>query len=301
MVLRFVPDSRPTPGQRFDLAGAGTLFVGLVALLVALTLGQQSGFGQPRVLGLLVFSLAVAALFVAIEARSPQPMIDLRLFRNILFDVNLVTGFFTFVCMAGTIILLPFYLEDVLGYAPQAVGFMLAVVPISVGITAPLSGSLSDRVGTRPMTVVGLISLVAGFAVVSSLRVDTSTFGYLARFLPVGIGLGLFQSPNNSAVMGAVPRSRLGVASGLLSVTRTLGQTTGIAAMSALWAGRVAYYLGGPAATEATAAPRAVQVAALNDAFHVATALLILGLALATWGLFYERRRTARTLERSPG
>jgi EmrB/QacA subfamily drug resistance transporter len=300
MVLRFVPGSHPAGGQRFDLAGAITLLVGLVALLIALTVGQQSGFGQPRVLGLMALSLAVVALFVAIEARSPQPMIDLRLFRNTLFDVNLVTGFITFVCMSGTVILLPFYLEDVRGYAPQAVGFLLAVVPISVGVTAPLSGSLSDRVGTRPMTVVGLISLVAGFAAVSSLKVDTSTFGYLIRFLPVGIGLGLFQSPNNSAVMGAVPRSRLGVASGLLSVTRTLGQTTGIAAMSALWSGRVAYYLGEHAAAGATAAPAAIQVTALNDAFRVAVALLILALALATWGLFHERRRATKNLAQSP-
>jgi EmrB/QacA subfamily drug resistance transporter len=291
MVLRFVPSSRPTPGQRFDLAGAATLFVGLIALLAALTLGQQSGFGQPRVLGLLAFSLLIGTLFVAIEARSPQPMIDLRLFRNTLFDINLVTGFATFICMSGTVILLPFYLEDVLGYAPEAVGLMLAVVPIAVGITAPLSGMLSDRVGTRPMTVVGLISLVAGFAAVSTLKVNTTTLHYLIRFLPVGIGLGLFQSPNNSAVMGAVPRNRLGVASGLLSVTRTLGQTTGIAAMSALWAGRVAFYLGGHATAEATAAPATVQVAALNDTFRVATALLGLGLVLAAWGLFYEQRR----------
>jgi EmrB/QacA subfamily drug resistance transporter len=293
MVLRFVPGSQPRAGQRFDLAGAVALFVALVALLLALTGGQQSGFGQPRVQGLMAFSLVVAALFVVIEARSPQPMIDLRLFRNILFDVNLVTGFFTFVCMSGTIILLPFYLQDVLGYAPETVGLMLAVVPIAVGITAPLSGMLSDRVGTRPMTVVGLISLVAGFAAVSSLKVDTTTFGYLLRFLPVGIGLGLFQSPNNSAVMGAVPRNRLGVASGLLSVTRTLGQTTGIATMSALWAGRVAFYLGGHTVAEATAAPAAVQVAALNDTFRVAVVLLALGLALAAWGLIYERRQAS--------
>jgi len=293
MVLRFVPGSRPRAGQRFDLAGAIALFAGLVALLLALTGGQQSGFGQPRVQGLMAFSLAIAVLFVVIEARSPHPMIDLRLFRNILFDVNLVTGFFTFVCMSGTIILLPFYLQEVLGYAPETVGLMLAVVPITVGITAPLSGMLSDRAGTRPMTVVGLISLVAGFAAVSSMEVDTTTLGYLLRFLPVGIGLGLFQSPNNSAVMGAVPRNRLGVASGLLSVTRTLGQTTGIATMSALWAGRVAFYLGGHAVAEATAAPAAVQVAALNDTFRVAVVLLALGLALAAWGLIYERRQAS--------
>ncbi|HSJ58773.1 MAG TPA: DHA2 family efflux MFS transporter permease subunit [Anaerolineae bacterium] len=293
MVIRFVPAGRPGAGQRFDLAGAITLFIALIALLLALTLGQHSGLSDPRVLILLAFSLAVAVLFVVIEARSPQPMIDLRLFRNVLFDVNLVTGFAIFICMSGTIILMPFYLEQVLGYEPQIVGLMLAVVPIAVGITAPLSGILSDRVGTRPMTVVGLISVVAGFAAVSTLQVDTPIAGYLLRFLPIGIGLGLFQSPNNSAVMGAVPRNRLGVASGLLSVNRTLGQTTGIAIMSAIWASRVAFYLGGHGIADATAAPPTVQVAALNDTFRVAVLLLTLALLLAIWGLIYERRRAA--------
>lgn len=291
MVLRFVPGGQPVTGQRFDLAGAITLFVALITLLLGLTLGQHAGFGDARVLSLIALSLAVAVLFVVIEGRSPQPMIDLGLFRNVLFDVNLVTGLSTFICMSGTVILMPFYLQSVLGYTPQTVGLMLAVVPIMVGTTAPLSGMISDRVGTRPMTVVGLISLVIGFAAVSTLRVDTPVWGYLLRYVPVGLGLGIFQSPNNSAVMGAVPRSRLGVASGLLSVTRTLGQTTGIAVMSAIWAGRVAFYLGAQGAAEATVAPATVQVAALNDTFRVAVVLLVLALGLATWGLIYERRR----------
>jgi EmrB/QacA subfamily drug resistance transporter len=294
MVMRFVPHSQTTSGQHFDLAGAVALFTSLTSLLLALNLGQQSGFGQPRTLGLMAFSLAVAALFVFLEMRSHQPMIDLRLFRNVLFDVNLVTGFLTFVCTSGMIILLPFYLEEVLGYAPQVVGFMLAVVPITVGITAPLSGTLSDRVGTRPMTVVGLVSLVIGFSAVSTLKTDTTTLGYLLRFVPVGIGIGLFQSPNNSAVMGTVPRTRLGVASSLLSITRTLGQTTGIAVMSALWAGRVATYLGGHTVASTTTAPAAIQVTALNETVRVAVALLTLGLILAAWGLIYERRQVRR-------
>ncbi|MBN1659081.1 MAG: MFS transporter, partial [Anaerolineae bacterium] len=197
-------------------------------------------------------------------------------------------------------ILMPFYLQYVLGYTPQVVGLMLAVVPIVVGITAPLSGMLSDRIGTRPMTVVGLVALVIGFSAVSTLKVDTPLLGYLLRFVPVGMGIGLFQSPNNSAVMGAVPRSRLGVASGLLSVTRTLGQTTGIAVMSAIWAGRVAFHLGGHSLAQATEAAAAIQVAALNDTFRVAVVLLTLALLLAIWGLIYERRGASRKSQSMP-
>jgi MFS family permease len=77
-------------------------------------------------------------------------MIDLRLFQNLLFSINLVTGFITFVAIAGVFILMPLYLENVLGYDTRQVGYLLAIVPIALGIAAPISGSLSDRLGTRP-------------------------------------------------------------------------------------------------------------------------------------------------------
>ncbi len=290
MVIRFVPSIKPAGGQRFDLLGAVTLFASLMALLVALTLGQQVGLTDPSILALLAVWLAFLAIFIAIEWKSRQPMVDLQLFRNRLFNVNLITGFVTFVSMSGTIILMPFYLENVLGYEPRSVGFLLAIVPIAVGITAPMSGALSDRVGTRPITVIGLLMLLFGFFAVSTLSLQTTAPGYVVRFLPIGIGMGIFQSPNNSAIMGAVPRTRLGVASGLLSMTRTLGQITGIAVLGALWASRVAHHAGGALPAGATSAPAAAQVAALSDSFYVIMVLLGLALMLAVWGLVQERR-----------
>jgi EmrB/QacA subfamily drug resistance transporter len=291
MVIRFVPSLKPEGGQRFDLLGAFTLFICLIALLMALTLGQQAGFGDTRVLALLAGSILFLTVFLVVERNIRDPMIDLHLFRNRLFNINLVTGLITFVSMSGTILLMPFYLENVLGYEPQAVGFLLAVVPIAVGIASPISGTLSDRFGTRPITVIGLSLLVLGFLATSSLSTETTSWGYVLRFLPIGIGVGVFQSPNNSAVMGAVPANRLGVASSLLSVTRTLGQTAGIAALGALWASRVAQRAGGVLPGGATSAPAGAQVSALGDTFLVIVVAVGLALALASWGLMLERRR----------
>jgi EmrB/QacA subfamily drug resistance transporter len=291
MVFRFVPALKPPGGQRFDLLGALALWASLMALLIALTRGQLVGFARPDIVSLLAAWLLLLATFVAVERQVRQPMINLRLFRNRLFDVNLLTGLATFICMSGTIILMPFYLENVLGYSPRNVGFLLAIVPIAVGITAPLSGALSDRVGTRPITVVGLALVLAGFAAVSTLNLDTTGLGYVLRFLPIGIGLGTFQSPNNSAIMGAVPRAQLGVVSGLLALTRSLGQTTGIATLGALWASRVAYHAGSALPRGATLAPAAAQTAALADTFRAAFVLIALALLLATWGLAQERQR----------
>jgi len=290
MVSRFVPNFKPTGEQRFDYLGATTLFISLMAFLLALTWGQRVGFGAPNILVLFALWLVFLALFFIIEWKASQPMVDLRLFQNSLFSINLITGFMSFVALAGTIILMPFYLENVLGYAPRSVGLLIAVVPITLGISAPISGILSDRYGTRPIAVIGLASMAAGFYAVSTLSLQTSALGYILRFLPVGIGIGVFQSPNNSAIMGSVPRTRLGIASGLLSITRTLGQTVGIAILGALWASRTIFHAGGLLEGGATTAPSAVQVSALQDTFLLVVFLMAAALGLGIWGLAQERR-----------
>ena len=177
---------------------------------------------------------------------------------------------------------------------------MMATVPIAIGIVAPISGSLSDRFGPRPITVVGLVSMLLGFYLMSSLGVGTTTLGYVLRFLPVGVGMGIFQSPNNSAVMGAVLRRQLGVASGLLAETRTLGQITGIAMLSALWAARVLFHHGAELSEGATGAPAAAQVAGLQEAFVVVMGLIGFALALSVWALVRERRHRAAELRLQP-
>jgi EmrB/QacA subfamily drug resistance transporter len=301
MALRFVPNFKPSGRQTFDFLGAITLFISLLALLLALTMGQQLGFGDGRILALVGVWLLFLIAFIAIEWRLSQPMIDLRLFRSSLLSINLITGFITFVAIAGSLILMPFYLEDILGYEPHQVGLFMAIVPIGLGVVAPISGSLSDRFGTRRITVIGLILLVLGYLAMSSLSSQTTIAGYILRLIPVGLGMGVFQSPNNSAIMGSAPRERLGVVSGLLSITRTLGQTTGIAILGAFWASRVIAQYGAIPAGGATAAPIDAQVGGLQDTFSAVSVLVALGLGLSVWGLVQERRlRRMAAAEASP-
>ena len=290
MVIRYVPDIKPTGRQRFDYFGALTLLLSLLSGLTALTLGQQSGFSNQRILLLFGSWLFFLIIFIVIELRIDQPMVDLRLFQNRLFSINLLTGFLTFITIAGTIILIPFYLENVLGYDTRQVGLLLAAVPIAMGITAPISGSVSDRYGTRPITVIGLIVLLIGYYSLTSLGTNTNIMGYLLRFLPIGIGMGIFQSPNNSAIMGTPPSERLGIVSGLLAITRTLGQTTGIAILGAIWSARVFFYSGGSLAGGATNAPATSQVYALDDTFRVNVFLILIALTWGVWGLIKDRQ-----------
>jgi EmrB/QacA subfamily drug resistance transporter len=295
MAIAYIPALKPSGRQRFDYLGAITLFLSLLAFLLALTWGQQLGFTDPRIVLLLAGSLLFLVAFILIEWRSSEPMIDLKMFRNNLFSVGLITGFLTFFAIAGVIILMPFFLENVLGYSTREVGLLLAAVPIVMSVIAPLSGSLSDRFGTRLITVIGLVILLGGYYALGSLNAETTAAGYLLRLLPIGIGMGVFQSPNNSAIMGAVIRERLGIASGLLSVTRVLGQTTGIAVLGALWASRVMAQTGTILSGGATIAPPDAQVAGLQDTFAVVLLLMVVAIVLSTWGLVQERRLRRQT------
>lgn len=307
MVVRFVPAFRPAGRQRFDFGGAGAILISLLALLLAMTWSQRWGFSDVKVVSLLGLSAAALALFLWLERRTDQPMVDLRLFRNPFFSASLVTALMTFIAMAGTTILMPFYLQDVLGFGTRQSGLLLAVVPMALGVMAPLAGSLSDRLGTRPITVVGLAVLLVGYAAVSTLSVKTTALGYALRFIPVGLGMGIFQSPNNSAIMGAAPRERLGIASGMLALTRALGQTTGIALLSAAWASRTFAYAGRAYGGDATAAPATAQVAALEDVFVGLVVIMAMALAIAIWAWVRERRvssarvAAADAAEHTPG
>ena len=295
MVNRYVPQVHPAGGEKFDFIGAVTLFTAVLSLLLGLTYSQDLGFAHPQVYGMMLVGVLFLGLFIYSELRIKQPMIDLRLFQNRLFSVNLITGFFAFIAGSGTSLLMPFYLQNMLGMDARSSGLLMGVVPLIVGIIAPLSGTLSDKIGPRPLTAIGLFLLSCGYFAVSTLTADMDGLGYVLRFIPVGIGLGLFQSPNNSAVMGTAPKNRLGIVSGLLSITRTLGQTTGISILGAVWSSRVAFYAG-TLQGSATHAATAAQVSGLRDTLLMVAVLVFIAFLFSLWALYQvlSQKNTAR-------
>lgn len=294
MVLRFVPDIKPEGKQRFDFAGAAALFLCMASLLLGLSVVQLNGFSNPQVYILLVLGVLMLAWFIRIESRAVEPMIDLKLFTIKLFSVNLITGSLSFVASAGTILLMPFYLLNVLGYDPQKTGLMMIVSPLAIALAAPISGALSDRMGSRLITTIGLVIAAAGYVLITGITATTSAFEYILRFLPVGIGMGIFQSPNNSAVMGSVPKERLGVASGLLSLTRTLGQMVGIAVLGAVYNTAVFRASGGVVVEGGIQAPVAAQMTGLHSALIFSVIVMLTAVAFSAWALAQVTRAKRR-------
>ena len=285
LAWRFLPSYNPGGRQRFDWTGFATFFAFLLAFMLFLTIGERNGYRSPAMLGLLALSLAALALFIRTEMRLKEPLLDLSLFRNALFSLNLSMRLISFIVSGGITLLLPFYLSNLLKLDPVVTGLLLTTTMVSFGLASPFAGILSDRFGYRLIATAGLVMLAYGCYTVSTLTAETSISGYVLRVLPLGLGMGIFQSPNNSAVMGSVPRERLGVVSGVNVIGRTLGNTSGVAALGALWASRVFVYAGPDFAGDVTEAAAALQTAALRDVAFAAMAIVGLALVMSAWGL----------------
>jgi MFS family permease len=282
VVYQYVPHTRKTQQQRFDFWGSVAISVVLVCFSLGMTEGQRYGFTSSLPLGLLLASAIGLVGFIFLESRVEQPMLDLSLFRSQTFSLSLLTGWLVFMTLGGSSIVIPFFLELVMHYPIAHVGLLMAITPMIGGLVSPLAGNLTDRFGTRSIMLMGLILMTIGCLALSTLDAKLDDLGYLLRVIPLGLGWGMFQSPNNSAILGAVPPQRLGIASGLLSLTRTLGQTTGLPLFAAIFA---AIALAGKNSVDLTSVPASAIVSGFQSTFHLAAAMLAIaaGLTMLLW------------------
>ncbi len=291
MAMRFVPDTPPPGEQRFDYLGAGLFLVSLLAILLALSLGQEQGFTQPHLIVMLVSGLALLVLFVLAERRVEDPMVDLSMFRNVDFAIGLATGFLSFVAIRAVTTAGPFFLTDTLGFEVRQVGLILAASPIALGVIAPFSGRAADRFGPRPVTVIGLVVLVIAYGLTQFVGVETTGLQFALLVAPIGLGMGIFQSPNNSAIMGSVSPDQLGVAGGMLGLNRLMGQIVGFAVLVTYWAAQVDDVVPGQSVAE-------TEAAAFRSTTVLSAAFAAVALGLALWAL--RRWFRARPVAVSP-
>lgn len=293
----FLPPSPPYGDkQSFDVLGAIILFLTLGSFALGMTLGQNQGFGNTLVRTILFISCAGIVVFVLVEKRQRQPMVDPALFHNMLLGINLLMGLLSFI-MLGGMFLIPFFLELVKHYTPQKLGLLMMMVPVAMGLTAPIAGTLSDHFGPRIICLIGLLIMVGGCLSIGSLHAEVGVLGYLMRMAPLGIGIGVFQSPNNSAIMGAAPPKRVGVVSGLLALSRTLGQTTGIPLMGAIFSTSVLAEVKPATLPDITAAPAEALVIGLTHTYRIGALMISASLLLAVLALWKDRRRKEPSCE----
>lgn len=232
----FIPsDEGKKLHESFDFQGALLFLAGLVALLLALNQGYAWGWISPAIISLFVFAAIFLAVFIYVEKRRTNPLLDLSLFRNRAFSSSVISAVLNYIAVFSILLLMPFYLLEGRGFTPSQAGLILTVQPIVMAVVAPIAGSFSDRIGTRIPTVTGMIVLAGGIFLMSRFGPATPIYQIAIALGIVGLGTGTFISPNNSAIMGAAPRERQGIAAGLLATARSTGMVLGVGLAGAIF------------------------------------------------------------------
>ena len=225
-------DIAPNPrGERFDLLGALLFSVGLIGLLLGLTSSIGAGWFSPTVLAFFALAIVAFVAFVFWERHTPYPMLDLHLFDSHRYAFSVVAATLQTLALFALNFLLVFYLQGVRGYSPLTAAFLILPLSLMISICGPVGGRWADRDrfgGITPVTI-GLVLQGAALVMLTTLT-PTTSYVMLALILVVmGVGGGLFWSPNTSTTMGAAPRNRLGVASATLGTMRNVGMVCSFA------------------------------------------------------------------------
>jgi EmrB/QacA subfamily drug resistance transporter len=273
--------------ERFDFVGAITFTAGMVSLLLGINNGIDWGWGSFQVLFSLLVGLGLLFAFILTERKVKHPLIDLSLFSNRPFLMGNLSGWLSFVSMFASTMLLPFYLQHILNYSSTQVGLMMSFFPVTMAFVSPLSGLASDKFGAIALTTGGMIFAAIGLFYYSILPATAHFYQVIPGAILTGIGVGMFQSPNNSSVMSSVPPQKLGIAGGINSLVRNLGMVMGIALSVSLfeaWGG--------------VTKPRPEQIESYMSAFHhvmlVAMVIALIGAVISFNRKSYAKEKTVR-------
>jgi MFS family permease len=229
--------------QRLDVWGNATFGVGLTLLLIGVSYGlvpygsSGTGWGDPWVIASLAIGLGLLLAFPFIEIRVPEPMFNLRLFQNRMFAAANLAGFLASIARGGVQIMLIILLQGIWlplhGYSYNSTPFWsgIFILPMLVGfvIMGPLSGALADKYGARVLTTLGLAISGISFYLLTFLPYDFNYATFAVIIFVMGIGSGMFASPNVLSIMNSVPPQDRGVASGMRATLQNTGQTVSLA------------------------------------------------------------------------
>ncbi len=261
--------------SRLDLGGVGLVSAGLFGIVLGLVRGNAHGWTSDSVLGAFAVGAIGLAGFIAWELRSDHPMLDIRLFRHRGFTAVNVTALLFSFGMFGSIFFLTQFLQTVQGYTPLAAGIRVLPWTAMAMLLAPLVGFLAERWGGKPLVVAGLALQAAGLVWLAAITTPTTPYADLVpAFVVCGVGMALFFVPLASLVLGAVPRSLEGVASGANSAFRELGGVLGIAVLGAVFSANGGYASGRDYVNGLTPA---VYAGAVVVAVGAVTALIVPG------------------------
>ncbi len=222
--------------RKMRWAGALSISTALVTAIFALGLLKEYPVTDIHIWGMALISLLFLVLFARFESKKETALIGFDIFKNRQFTSSIAAMLTAFSSVSGIMLLVPFYLERVKHLEPKQVALYLMIIPITMFIFSPLSGKLSDKIGFRTLSTLGVLILSAGLYVMSRIGIDSSTTLVAAGLAILGSGFGVFSTPNSSALMGSVTKGQRAVTSGILSTSRNMGISFGVAISTALFA-----------------------------------------------------------------
>jgi len=229
--------------SNFDLAGFLAIGISLFCLILALSKGQDEGWGSFYIVSLFLASFISMLIFIAIELYHPDPLLDIRLFKDIAFSASNIFNIFTTISLFGTVFLLPLFMENLQGYTAMETGLIMFPQSVASGLAMPISGKLTDKGYGKPLIFLGLTLMLAG--TVGLMYLDLNTDVEVIRFLLIlrGLGLGLAMMPATNLGMVRIALPKIGSASSINNVVRQVANAFGTALLSSMLERRELFHM----------------------------------------------------------
>lgn len=287
--IKLLPKDNKKHGESFDLLGGILFSISIITLFWAMLSAESMGWTNRYILLSFLAALVSFIIFYFWEKKAEHPMVDFTLFHNNLFTVSIICAFISFLVIFCTNIIHPFYLQNAIKTSPEQAGLLMMVYPISIALIAPLSGYLSDKIGGEVLTLLGLILTAAGLLLMSTFTLNSSYLSIIIRAAVLGIGNGLFQSPNNSLIMSTAPKHKLGIAGSINGLTRNLGMVFGISFSLTLLYNRMSAKIG-YSVDSFVPGREDVFIYAMRFVYITAAAICLLGIILTLFRLVESRK-----------
>ena len=268
------------PKADLDILGMVVVAAAALALVWGLLRGNVAGWTSAEVMSPLAAGVLLAAAFVIWERRARAPMVPMRLFRSRAFAAGIAASFLFYAAMYGVLFLLPQFLQTALGYGPLGGGLRLLPWTATLFVTAPIAGAVVNKVGERPLVVIGLLMQAIGLGWIAMIAAPSLAYSTLiAPLVLAGVGVSMAMPSAQNAILSSVAAAEMGKASGVFNMGRFLGGMFGICALVAVFSGK------GSVDSAATFS------AGFAAAMAVASALSLLGAVAGLW--LPARRRVA--------
>ncbi|MFB6894554.1 MDR family MFS transporter [Kitasatospora sp. NPDC056327] len=272
--LLFLPDYRAERAGRFDAAGFLLSAVGFGASMYALSEGASEGWGSARIVTAALGGLLALAGLVVVELRRPEPMLDLRLFRDRIFRTANLLSLFSGAAFLGMLYLFPLLMQDALGMDALHSGLMIFPEALGVMLASQVAGRLYPRFGPRRLLVAGATAVAACLAVMATIGPDSNLWAVRALLFVCGFAMAHVFMPGQTAAFATVPAASTGAASTLYNAQRQLGSALGVALLGTVLTAV------GPFTADASGTPVA-NLDAYRAAFLTASALALLAAVIA--------------------